>query len=132
MVVRRCRILLKCIVHAKVEIRGFLVANGMVYRAYAEGENISTLLKNPIHLPTTQAIQESRLSSSRLSKLLDAGIVTVHPSRVHGAIVFAGTRVPIYNLWDYLAGGDSPEDFLESFSTVSQEQVKLVQETVHS
>ena len=40
-----------------------------------------------------------------------------------GAPCFAGTRVPIQNLIDYLEGGDSIEDFLEGFQTVSREQV---------
>jgi len=40
-----------------------------------------------------------------------------------GAPCFAGTRVPIQNLIDYLKGGDSIEDFLEGFPTVSREQV---------
>jgi uncharacterized protein (DUF433 family) len=40
-----------------------------------------------------------------------------------GAPCFAGTRVPIQNLIDYLEGGDSIEDFLEGFPSVSREQV---------
>ena len=40
-----------------------------------------------------------------------------------GAPCFAGTRVPIQNLIDYLEGGDSIEDFLEGFPGVSREQV---------
>jgi uncharacterized protein (DUF433 family) len=40
-----------------------------------------------------------------------------------GAPCFAGTRVPIQNLIDCLEGGDSIEDFLEGFPTVSREQV---------
>ena len=40
-----------------------------------------------------------------------------------GAPCFAGTRVPIQNLIDYLEGGDSIDDFLEGFPTVSREQV---------
>jgi len=40
-----------------------------------------------------------------------------------GAPCFAGTRVPIQNLIDYLEGGDSIEEFLEGFPTVSREQV---------
>ncbi len=40
-----------------------------------------------------------------------------------GAPCFAGTRVPIQNLIDYLEGGESIEDFLEGFTTVSREQV---------
>ncbi len=40
-----------------------------------------------------------------------------------GAPCFAGTRVPIQNLIDYLEGGDSIEDFLDGFPSVSREQV---------
>ena len=40
-----------------------------------------------------------------------------------GAPCFAGTRVPIQNLIDYLEGGDSIEEFLDGFPTVSREQV---------
>ena len=40
-----------------------------------------------------------------------------------GAPCFAGTRVPIQNLIDYLEGGDSIEDFLEGFPSVSRKQV---------
>ena len=40
-----------------------------------------------------------------------------------GAACFSGTRVPIQNLIDYLEGGDSIEEFLDGFATVSREQV---------
>ena len=40
-----------------------------------------------------------------------------------GAPCFGGTRVPIQNLIDYLEGGDSIDEFLEDFPTVSREQV---------
>ncbi|MBI1910036.1 MAG: DUF433 domain-containing protein [Deltaproteobacteria bacterium] len=40
-----------------------------------------------------------------------------------GTPVFAGTRVPIQNLLDYLEEGKSTTDFLEDFPTVSHEQV---------
>jgi uncharacterized protein (DUF433 family) len=39
-----------------------------------------------------------------------------------GTPVFYGTRVPLKNLFDYLEGGDSLEDFLQSFPSVSREQ----------
>ena len=35
--------------------------------------------------------------------------------------MFRGTRVPIQTLFDYLEGGETPEDFLEGFPTVSRE-----------
>ena len=40
-----------------------------------------------------------------------------------GTPCFAGTRVPIQNLIDYLEGGESIEDFLEGFPSVKREQV---------
>ena len=40
-----------------------------------------------------------------------------------GTSVFAGTRVPIQTLIDFLKAGDSIDDFLEGFPTVSREQV---------
>jgi uncharacterized protein (DUF433 family) len=50
-------------------------------------------------------------------------VVKVDPEIMSGAPCFAGTRVPIQNLIDYLEGGDSIEDFLEGFPSVSREQV---------
>jgi uncharacterized protein (DUF433 family) len=39
-----------------------------------------------------------------------------------GMPVFAGTRVPVKALYDYLEGGDSLDEFLEDFPSVSREQ----------
>jgi uncharacterized protein (DUF433 family) len=43
------------------------------------------------------------------------------PEIMHGTPVFRGTRVPVQTLFDYLAGGETLEDFLEGFPTVSRE-----------
>lgn len=40
-----------------------------------------------------------------------------------GTPVFKGTRVPVETLLDYLKAGDSIEEFLEGFPTVTREQV---------
>lgn len=40
-----------------------------------------------------------------------------------GTPVFAGTRVPVQTLIDYIKGGDSIDDFLDGFPTVTKEQV---------
>ena len=40
-----------------------------------------------------------------------------------GTPVFAGTRVPVKTLLDYLEAGDSIDDFLEGFPTVHRAQV---------
>ena len=42
---------------------------------------------------------------------------------IHGGLpVFTGTRVPIQSLIDHLKAGDSLDDFLEGFPSVSREQ----------
>ena len=54
---------------------------------------------------------------------MSQSVVKIDPEIMSGAPCFAGTRVPIQNLIDYLEGGDSIEDFLEGFPSVSREQV---------
>lgn len=50
-------------------------------------------------------------------------IITASPDVMSGIPVFAGTRVPVQTLIDYLEGGDSIDDFLAGFPTVRREQV---------
>ena len=50
-------------------------------------------------------------------------IVHSDPEIMSGEPVFVGTRVPVRNLLDYLEGGDSLEDFLDNFPSVTREQV---------
>jgi uncharacterized protein (DUF433 family) len=49
-------------------------------------------------------------------------IVSSEPDVLGGTPVFAGTRVPVKNLVDYLAAGDSLERFLDHFPSVTREQ----------
>ncbi len=44
------------------------------------------------------------------------------PEILGGVPVFVGTRVPVQNLFDYLSGGDTLDEFLGSFPTVRREQ----------
>lgn len=61
-------------------------------------------------------------------------IVSRDPEVMNGALVFAGTRVPVDLLVQYLAAGDSLEEFLDAIPTVSREQavayLKLTPEAV--
>ena len=50
-------------------------------------------------------------------------IVSRNPEVMSGTPVFYGTRVPVQNLLDCLEGGESIDDFLEGFPTVTREQV---------
>jgi uncharacterized protein (DUF433 family) len=49
-------------------------------------------------------------------------VVHGDPEILDGIPVFVGTRVPVRTLLDYLAVGDSLEEFLDHFPTVSREQ----------
>ena len=56
-------------------------------------------------------------------------VVSISKEIMGGTPVFTGTRVPIQTLTDYLKAGDSIDDFLEGFPTVSREQiVKFLEE----
>jgi uncharacterized protein (DUF433 family) len=50
-------------------------------------------------------------------------VVSITPDVMSGTPVFAGTRVPVQTLLDYLEAGESIEDFLCGFPTVKREQV---------
>lgn len=52
-----------------------------------------------------------------------AQVVNVSPDVLSGTPVFAGTRVPVQTLIDYLEAGESIGDFLNGFPTVTREQV---------
>ena len=51
-------------------------------------------------------------------------VVSRDPEVVSGALVFAGTRVPVEILIDYLKAGDSLDRFLEGFPTVTRTQAE--------
>ena len=49
-------------------------------------------------------------------------VLSSDPEVQGGAVVFAGTRVPLKNLIDYLEAGDSLEEFLDDFPSVTRVQ----------
>lgn len=51
---------------------------------------------------------------------MDTSLVSRNPEIMSGEPCFSGTRVPIKNLFDYLEGASSLEDFLEDFPSVSR------------
>jgi uncharacterized protein (DUF433 family) len=48
-------------------------------------------------------------------------IIVRNPEVRGGTPVFRGTRVPIQTLFEYLEGGETLEDFLEGFPTVTRD-----------
>ena len=49
-------------------------------------------------------------------------LIERNPDILGGTTVFAGTRVPVHILIEYLEAGDSLDEFLDNFPTVSRSQ----------
>jgi uncharacterized protein (DUF433 family) len=56
------------------------------------------------------------------------GVIWIHPDRVSGVPCFINTRVPIQNLFDYLEGGETLEEFLDGFPPITRDQAIKVLE----
>lgn len=54
---------------------------------------------------------------------MSAPIVCRDPAVMGGTPVFCGTRVPVQALLDYLEAGETIDDFLEGFPSVTREQI---------
>jgi len=58
-------------------------------------------------------------------------VVHSDPEILGGTPVFVGTRVPLRNLIDYLEGGQSLDEFLDDFPSVSRDQAVAALEAAH-
>ena len=54
---------------------------------------------------------------------METPVISCEPDVMGGTPVFAGTRVPIQTLLDYLEAGESIDDFLTGFPSVDRGQV---------
>jgi uncharacterized protein (DUF433 family) len=54
---------------------------------------------------------------------MDQPLISCSPDIMGGTPVFAGTRVPVQTLLDYLEAGETIIEFLDGFPTVKREQV---------
>ena len=59
-----------------------------------------------------------------------SAVVHSDPEILGGTPVFVGTRVPVKSLYDYLEAGDSLDEFLDSFPSVTREQAVAALERV--
>ena len=55
-------------------------------------------------------------------------LVEIDPEKLGGTPVFYGTRVPIQNLFDCLEAGESLDEFLDQFPSITREQALAVLE----
>ena len=49
-------------------------------------------------------------------------LIEVNPERMSGTPCFKGTRVPISHLFEFLEGGETLDEFLHQFPSVTREQ----------
>lgn len=54
---------------------------------------------------------------------MQTAFVISQPDVIGGTAVFAGSRVPVHTLVEYLQAGDTIDDFLEGFPTVARAQM---------
>jgi uncharacterized protein (DUF433 family) len=85
----------------------------------------TALLNDVLCLPENERIE---LASRLLAQ--DSSVISAQPGMMSGAPVFKGTRVLAQTLIEYLEAGDSIDDFLEGYPSVTREQViAFIQET---
>ena len=60
--------------------------------------------------------------------MTEASLITRSDDILGGTPVFAGTRVPVQTLFDYLEEGDTLDEFLDDFPAVSREHAIKVLE----
>ena len=63
---------------------------------------------------------------------MEATYISHDPEIMSGALCFKGIRVPVQNLFDYLEGSFSLEDFLIDFPSVSREAAVAVLEAART
>ena len=54
---------------------------------------------------------------------MHSDVISLDPDVMGGTPVFTGTRVPVQTLLDYLEAGESIDEFLAGFPSVTREQV---------
>ncbi len=68
------------------------------------------------YLESVTAEQKGRLDEA----------IWVDPQRMSGAPCFRGTRVPVQSLIDFLEGGETIDEFLKLYPSVTRQQVLTV------
>jgi uncharacterized protein (DUF433 family) len=67
-----------------------------------------------------EVVLRAQPGANRLDKKHE--LLRTDPNVLGGTPVFSGTRVPVQSLFDYLEGGETIDEFLRQFPSVSHEQ----------
>lgn len=77
-------------------------------------------------------IGDARWRGNTMNPIASARIIHRDPEIQGGVPVFVGTRVPLRNLFDCLEAGESLDQFLEDYPSVSREMARAALELAHS
>jgi len=67
-----------------------------------------------------------------MNATIETSVISRSPDVMSGAAVFAGTRVPVQSLLDFMAGGHTLNEFVDDFPTVTRDQaIELLHELSH-
>lgn len=67
-------------------------------------------------------VEVSKRPKKVVATMKNKPLATRSDDRAWGATVFAGTRVPVDTLLEYLEAGDTLDEFLRQFPTVTRQQ----------
>jgi uncharacterized protein (DUF433 family) len=95
----------------------------VLYRAFEAAMGDAMEKRREMSEDAFLADPDARIRSIWSAQGISMRHITTDQETLGGTPVFAGTRVPLRNLADYVAGGDTLEEFLRQFPTVSRELV---------
>jgi uncharacterized protein (DUF433 family) len=103
-------------------IRGMRITVALVANLVANGMTVEDIIREYPDLEPADVSQAAAYASSRLEQVpVTNDIIVKDPEILGGTPVFRGTRVPYQALLDYLEGGETLEEFLDDFPTVTRE-----------
>jgi uncharacterized protein (DUF433 family) len=97
----------------------------------ATNTSAATSQKSADHTPMMHLACAAIGASCKLwaqERKMDDLLLSRDPEVMSGALCFKGTRVPVKNLFDYLEGSSTLEDFLEDFPSISRATAVFVLE----
>src|SRR5262245_23183919 len=89
------------------------------WRGRGETESIGITAHRRSGVPAIVADRRSE----EYSHIMTEPVISRDPDIMGGTAVFNGTRVPVQTFVDYLEAGESIDDFLEGFPSVTRNQV---------
>ena len=100
-----------------------LVPRDLIVLAAAFASRWGTLLRSTLPPDVRAPCRQERILEMQDEAMANTStIVHSDPDILGGTPVFVGTRVPVKSLYDHLAAGDTLDEFLENFPSVSRAQ----------